>query len=137
MALKDRKHPALIIMTEMEQTVPGQQTLERFLERKGTHVSNLPGPHRKALAAEGYQRWRGINAIYREALLDEIVRYRLTGAAANIEDGPTLREKRTESIEPRIFVSVDARAIGDIVMGMALIQSNDLVRVRIHGIEFY
>jgi hypothetical protein len=45
----------------------------------------MPRPPRKAITAEGYQRGRGVNAIDREASIDEISRYRLAGTATNVE----------------------------------------------------
>ncbi|HXP42238.1 MAG TPA: hypothetical protein VN833_18440, partial [Candidatus Acidoferrales bacterium] len=77
--------PALIIVGEMEKTVPSQQAIECVLEREGTHISNVPRPLRKAPTADGYQRWRGVHASYLEALIDEISRDRLAGTAANVE----------------------------------------------------
>jgi hypothetical protein len=59
--------------------------IECVFECKGAPISNVPRPLRKALTAEGYQRWRGVNAIYRETSIGEISRYRLARTAANVE----------------------------------------------------
>src|ERR1700722_15498049 len=111
----------------MEKTVPRDYPVEFVFERAIAHVSQMPRALRKALTAEGYKSGRGINSVYREASIDEIPRYWLAGATANVEYGRTLREKGAEPIKPLFFVPADARAIGDIVMSMSLVEINNLV----------
>src|SRR6185437_13598260 len=55
---KNRKHPSLIVIGQMEKTVPGDETIKAAAERQRTHILDLPLLRGKAAPADRNHRRR-------------------------------------------------------------------------------
>ena len=59
---EDREHPALILRSEMKETVPGKETIKSPAESKRSHIGHEPAAVRKSPLADLDHRRRGIDA---------------------------------------------------------------------------
>src|SRR5436305_14613167 len=48
---ENRKHPALMFVTQMEEAVPGENTVEGMVQSQFPHVCDLPAPMREMTLA--------------------------------------------------------------------------------------
>src|SRR5918999_3558935 len=79
---KHRKHPALVAVAEVKETVPRKDAGKLPLQRKLAHVGNDPFLLRETLSARGDHARRRIHASYGMAKTDQICSHRFGGAAA-------------------------------------------------------
>jgi hypothetical protein len=86
---------------------------------------------RKTLLAEGDHLQRTIDARDGAPAPDEVLRQRLTHAAAHVEDGRRPGQEALEPIEPCLLEEA-ATAVGVESERMVLVEANDAVGVRGH-----
>lgn len=83
---KDREHSTLIIVREMEETVPGDEAEKRPLKGDPLHVPDKPLVSRKPVTTERYQGLGWVEARHVEPTLDQILRYRYPASATKVEN---------------------------------------------------
>src|SRR5688572_16284843 len=69
---EDGKHAPLIVMWQVEEAVPGNQTLKPLPKREASHVCPEPLKFGKALLTKRDQCWGGIDSCDMEAVLDQV-----------------------------------------------------------------
>ena len=104
--------------------------MKRLVQRKVAHIGDVPVLGRKALTTNRNERRRGVHAFDLQIAFDEVSRDRLTAPTAEIEYRRVLGQEGDESIEPRTLIPAYAAPIGNVVMGIALIEIDDVVGQR-------
>src|SRR5262245_10256493 len=74
---ENREHPALMLRSEMKETVPGEETVKSLAEGERSHIRHKPARARKSPLADLNHRRRGIDTRQRIASSDEKARDRL------------------------------------------------------------
>ena len=118
---------------EVEEAVPGNQTVEGLFQLQGAHVGDRPVLGREPVTAQADQRRRRVDPGEAKALLDQIPTDRLRRSAADIEDGSAARQERGNAIEPRFFEQC-APAIGVPIAGMPLVKIDDPLGQPVRGL---
>jgi len=68
---EDREHPALILRSEMKETVPSEETVKSLAESERSHIGHKPAGVLKSPLADLDHRRRGIDARQRISTIDE------------------------------------------------------------------
>jgi hypothetical protein len=100
---EDREHPALILRSEMKETVPSEETIKSLAESKRSHINHKPAGVRKSPLADLDHRRRGIDARQRISTIDKKATNRLGGSTANIKNAATQSDERQKTFEPCSF----------------------------------
>jgi len=97
---EDREHGALVLNTQVEEAVPGDDGAEGFIQRQRAHVAHHPRHGRKTLGGQGDHGGRCIDAGHAAAGVDQIAGDGLARAAAEIQHMAVLGvDQRQERVE--------------------------------------
>ena len=105
------KHGALIVMLEMEKTIPCQDAAKLPSKSQRPHVSTNPFLIRHPVPTEGEQRRRRINASDLHARSHHGKRNWLAAAASDIEYRRTGRKQSYKPLDPALVVPGGRAAI--------------------------
>jgi hypothetical protein len=117
---KPRKHFALIVCTQMEETIPCQDALEASVEVELTHVHHMPLGIRKAFTADLDHGRRCIDADDTKPTIDQVPSDRFAHPAANVENGSSGKHMEQKSIQPRALLKRSA-PVAIVLDGMTLV----------------
>src|SRR6266567_6845063 len=99
MSPKDRKHSTLVRGAQMEEAVPGEQTVERRIQVQGAHVRNKPGRAGKIALGDFDHFWRRIDPRDGTPRFKQIARDWLSRTATDIEHLRFGGQMRDEAVE--------------------------------------
>ena len=136
MCSENRKHKALVILAEVEEAVPGENTVECSVQGQCSHIRDAPPLSRMALLADGDHFRRRIYAGYVTASLDEVATDWLAGPAANIENRGLGWQHSKEPVEPRSLHRPPrlVRTLFCPVAGVTPVKSDDPVGICGHDV---
>ena len=126
MRAKHRKHPALVVMAEVKETVPRQDAGKLSAARQACAYRrrSIPAPEN---AAGRHRSWPGTNRRQRrdDQARSDTRAIGCCGSAPDIEDRRGRRQQRPEPVEPGLFKQPGACAALDPVLRLALVEIDD------------
>src|SRR5262245_52336816 len=100
---KHRKHAALILVVEMEEAVPSDNSVKAAAKRQRSHIVHKPDLARMSSAAQRDHSRRAVDTGKGKAPSDQMAGHRLRAAAPHVEDVAAGRQQRSKALEPFLF----------------------------------
>lgn len=130
---EDRKHPTLIITTEMEEAVPCQKAIELPVHAKLTHISQHPFVLGEPVSAELDQLRRRIDTRHDVSALDKVSRQRLACTTAYVQYVSRSWEQARETVQPRALKQGPVSHLVPCIC-VTLVDSDYCVSLRCHAL---
>src|ERR1700732_1884814 len=119
---ENRKHLALVLLAQVEKTVPCENSAEAPIERQFPHVCNYPVLPWELRLADINEIFRRVRSRYVASPLDEITSNGVSRSAPNVENRRASWQKRKKPVKHGLLEKVISSISGPI-MSVSLIEA--------------
>jgi hypothetical protein len=125
---ENREHAALIVVGEVEEAIPGQYPIERSAKLERTHIGDMPSTGWEAALAVLNQRRGRIHTVDIEVPLEQVSGHGIARATTDVQDRTARWKQRKKLIQPNALIATARGAIRHVLLGVALVEGNYLIR---------